>query len=301
VRDTWTRIVRVAKATAGRFARHRMLTYAAALAYSSVLALFPFLLLIVGVATAFRLDAFIAWITARAAAGQVSGERGALMRWIVEELQRPRSGSLLSVGVVTALWSVSGGVRRLREALAAAAEVADTDQAPMWRRLANSIGVAPLLVAIVILAGASLLVTSHAIETVFRWLRWDVALGAMLAWLRVPVVLVVIALLLATVYRFTPGARQPLRRVAPGALLAAVSWTAMSRAFSVALATVLDYGATYGSFGAAIALLVYLQLSAAIVLVGAEVNAVLQRERVSGPRAPSGRGFPARPKNSSPR
>ena len=50
----------------------------------------------------------------------------------------------------------------------------------------------------------------------------------------------------------------------------------MSLSFSVALATVLDYGATYGSFGAAIALLVCLQLSAAVVFAGAEVNAALR-------------------------
>ena len=87
-------------------------------------------------------------------------------------------------------------------------------------------------------------------------------------------------LLLAVAYhRLVPGVRPSFRRVVPGAALAAVSWTVVSLGFSLALSTVLDYGTTYGSFGAAIALLVYLQLSAIVVLAGAEVNAVLPAYR----------------------
>ncbi len=92
-----------------------------------------------------------------------------------------------------------------------------------------------------------------------------------------------IALLLAGAYRLAPGSRQSLRSVLPGAVLASVSWTVMTLGFSVALSTVLDYGVTYGSFGAAIALLVYLHLSAAVVLAGAEINAVLAGARTPPP------------------
>jgi membrane protein len=59
-----------------------------------------------------------------------------------------------------------------------------------------------------------------------------------------------------------------------GAGLAVLAWLLTSIGFSVYLAYFADYGATYGSLGAAIGLLLYLYLSAAVVLLGAEVNAV---------------------------
>ena len=62
----------------------------------------------------------------------------------------------------------------------------------------------------------------------------------------------------------------------------------MSLGFSVALSNASDYGATYGSYGTAIALLVYLQLSAAVVLAGAEMNALRMRERRLAARGGSG-------------
>ena len=60
-----------------------------------------------------------------------------------------------------------------------------------------------------------------------------------------------------------------------GAAMAVVVWLLTSVGFSVYVACFADYGATYGSLGAAIGLLFYLYLSAAVVLVGAEVNAVV--------------------------
>ncbi|HEU4630043.1 MAG TPA: YihY/virulence factor BrkB family protein [Gemmatimonadaceae bacterium] len=269
----------MARATAGRFVRHRMPMYAAALAYRGVLSLFPFLLLVIGVARVAGLRPVLEWLMTRAAEGDRPALQGALVQWIGAQLQAPSGGGLLSVGALTAYWSVSGGVRALGEALRAAAEVTKPPSAPAWRRLLASIAVAPVLVVMVVAAAASLLVTTRAIATVAGWLGLDAERTAGLAWLRVPAVLLLIALLIAAAYRFLPGGDQSWRGILPGAVLAAVSWTVMSLVFSVALSTVLDYGATYGSFGAAITLLVYLQLSAAVVLAGAELNAVLAARR----------------------
>ena len=68
-----------------------------------------------------------------------------------------------------------------------------------------------------------------------------------------------------------------------------VAWVITSLGFSLYLAYVANYGATYGSLGAAIGLLFYLYLSASVVLLGAEVNAAIHRysleqEEKKGPR-----------------
>ena len=259
-----------------------MPTRAAALAYRAVLALFPFLLLVVGLLQTVGLDAIADWVTARAAVSGSAAQGGGLLQWVDARLQEPSQGGLLSVGALTAYWSVSGGVRELGKALAVAADMdpATGPPIPAWRWFLTSVGMAPVLVVVVVAAAASLLLTARAIETVVGWLGLGAELADLLTWLRVPVVLFVVALVLAAVYhRLVPGARPAFRSVVPGAVLAAVSWTVVSLGFSIALSTVLDYGATYGSFGAAIALLVYLQLSAAVVLAGAEMNAVLAGRR----------------------
>ena len=273
--DVWMRGRAIVTSTAHRFGRHQMTTHAAALAYRGALALFPFLLLVFGFVHAVGLEAIATSLAERAASGRPE-DQGAFARWIGAQIEEPPDRSLLSIGILAALWAVAAGIRGLRLALAQAAEVVDAVPIPMWRRILLSIGFAPVAVIVIAAALLSLLVTSRAIITASSWLGGDIGLASMIAWLRVPVALFVIAFLLAGVYRMTPGVRQPFRAVLPGAIVASLLWTIMTLAFSAALATVLDYGATYGSFGAAIGLLVYLHLSAAVVLAGAEMNAVLR-------------------------
>ena len=94
-------------------------------------------------------------------------------------------------------------------------------------------------------------------------------------WLRYPVALSLLAVVVSLVYRFGPDARQRFRSVSPGAALAVVSWAVSSVGFSFYLANFADYGVTYGSLGAAVGLLFYLYLTASVVLLGAEVNAAI--------------------------
>jgi membrane protein len=94
-------------------------------------------------------------------------------------------------------------------------------------------------------------------------------------WLRFPVALTLLAVVLSLVYRFGPDVKQRFRTVALGAALAVVLWAICSVGFSFYLANFADYGVTYGSLGAAVGLLLYLNLTASVVLLGAEVNATI--------------------------
>ena len=96
-------------------------------------------------------------------------------------------------------------------------------------------------------------------------------------WLRFPVALLLLAVVLSVVYHFGPNARQRFRSVVPGAALAVVLWAISSVGFSFYLANFANYGVTYGSLGAAVGLLFYLYLCASVVLFGAELNATIYR------------------------
>jgi membrane protein len=110
-------------------------------------------------------------------------------------------------------------------------------------------------------------------ETVLRWSRWPVIVGLLL-------------LALATLYRFGPsphGAKW--RWISPGAVLATILWLAGSALLSWYLSNFADYDATYGSLGAAIGMMMWMWISAIAVLFGAQLNAVLEQraERAGAP------------------
>ena len=83
-------------------------------------------------------------------------------------------------------------------------------------------------------------------------------------WLRFPVALLLLGVVLSVIYHFGPNARQRYRSVVPGAALSVVLWAITSVGFSVYLANFANYGATYGSIGAAVGLLFYLYLCASV-------------------------------------
>jgi len=150
---------------------------------------------------------------------------------------------------------------------------------PGWKRslLAGIFG--PVLALVVVVALVLKLVGPKVVEWLAGLVGLDEVFVALWSWCRLPVALLFLALSLILVYRFGPDARQTYRSVMLGAGLAVVAWFLTSVGFSVYLAYFADYGATYGSLGAAIGLLFYLYLSAAVVLVGAEINAAINRER----------------------
>lgn len=110
---------------------------------------------------------------------------------------------------------------------------------------------------------------------------------------RWPVLIVVLATALAVLYRLGPSRDQAQWRwVSPGAVLAVVVWVAASISFSWYVANFEDYDKTYGTVGAAIGLMMWMWISATIILVGAELNAESERQTdrdtTRGPPAPLG-------------
>jgi membrane protein len=108
-----------------------------------------------------------------------------------------------------------------------------------------------------------------------RWIELSEAFVTLWAWFRIPVALFLLMLVVLLVYRFAPNRDRPVRFVMPGTILAVIAWALASVGFSFYLANFANYGVIYGSLGTAIALLVYLYLSAVALLLGEEVNAAI--------------------------
>jgi membrane protein len=140
---------------------------------------------------------------------------------------------------------------------------------------ALSLAFGPVLALMVIVSVGLMLIGTRLVERMAELVGMDEWFVLLWGWLRFPVALALLAVVLSLVYRYGPDAKQRFRSVVLGAALAVVLWAISSVGFSFYLANFANYGVTYGSLGAAVGLLLYLYLSASVVLLGAEVNAAI--------------------------
>jgi membrane protein len=271
---------RLVESSVRSFSRHDMAVYAMALAYRGLLALFPFAIFLVAVASFLRVDAVLGWLAEQGPPGLRDDDVPQLVSSLLEQVLGEDQGGLLSFGIVVAFWSVSMGARLLARALNAVLEVEETR--PPWKRAAYSLIFAPGLALAGVTAVSLMLVTSRAIVWLASWVSLDGAFVPLWTLLRWPTALLLLVLVVAAVYSYAPDSDLSFRSVLPGALVALVSWALASLAFSFVLGVFPDLGATYGSLGTAISLLLYLYFSAAVLLFGAELNAELGRATPKG-------------------
>lgn len=89
--------------------------------------------------------------------------------------------------------------------------------------------------------------------------------------------LLVVSFLIALLYWASPNAKQGFRWVTPGGLLAVFLWLVASAGFGVYVAGFANYNKTYGSLAGLIVFLVWLWLTNSAILLGAQLNAELER------------------------
>ena len=279
-------VVEIVGRVIGNYSEHRMGTYAAALAYRGLFALFPFMLLMVLLVGAFgppdALDRLVTEIKAQSSEQvprqlepvvEQGREQIKPLEDMAERAERRTEGGLLVFSIAVALWSVSALSSTLADAFNQAYGL--TEGRRWWKVLALSLASGPLLALAVIVAVFLMLTGSRVAEDVAQAFGMRALFVALWAWLRFPVALVLLWVALTVTYRHSPAVTRPWRSVMLGAALAVLAWAAASVGFSLYLANFANYGVTYGSIGAAVGLLVYLDITASIVLAGAELNAAL--------------------------
>jgi membrane protein len=281
-----TQIIELGVRPVRKFFVHPMATYAAALAYRGLFGLFPFLLILVVLVGALGFPDFFdrAMDDAREQSSEdvpqqlepvVERGRDQIqpLMGMIEQAQRRATGELLFFGIGVALWSVSAVARTLTEAFNVAYQVPESRR--WWKMLLLSLAFGPFLAVLAAVAIVLMLIGPQLVERIAEMVNLDELFVNLWGWLRFPVALSLLGAVLSILYRFGPNTEQRFRSVVPGAALAVVAWAIVSVGFSVYLAEFANYGLTYGSLGAAVGLLVYLYLSASVVLLGTELNATI--------------------------
>lgn len=283
-------MVELLKCSVKKFFKHRMTDYAEQLSYRGLFGLFPFIILVFTLLSILRVDAVLEGLIEAAAGApqqqipeqlesvaEESKAQAKFLRPLIEQAREQAAGSLLSFGVVLSLWSVSAVAFTLTEALNAACETEETRSRS--KRFVFALVFGPILALALVVACVLMLTGPQVAGALAALAGLDEAWVALWAWLRLPVALLLLAVVLSVVYRFVPDTDGSLWAAAPGALFAVVAWAIASLGFSFFLVNFADRGLAYGSLGTAVGLLFYLYLTASVVLMGAEINAAVCRSR----------------------
>lgn len=264
--------VAVIKEAIKDFLADDMMTYAAALAYRTLLALFPFIIFLLTLLGALRLSNFFDKLLSQARVA-LPGPAFQVVEQVISEIQGQARGGVLSFSILFALWAASTAVRSIMNALNVAYDVKESR--PAWKLYPLSI-VYTIGLAILLIAAAGFMLLG---PNVMQWLAGQIGLSQVVAtlwiWLRWPVIVLLLLLTVAVIYKVAPNIDQPFKFITPGATVAVIIWILASLGFSYYVGNFANYGATYGSLGGIIILLLYFFISAAVLLFGAEINATI--------------------------
>ena len=272
---SWTGVL---TRTFSEFKADNLTDWAAALTYYGILSLFPGLLVLVsllGLVGASATQPLIDNI------GQVApGQAKEIATSALQGLQNSKSsgGLLAIVGLAAALWSASNYVGAFIRASNAIYEI--DEGRPFWKVRPLQLGVTIVMVLLLALCAVAVVVTGPLAETVGD----VVGLGstAVAVWniAKWPVIALVFMAMLAFLFYAAPNVKHPrFRWVSPGAIAAVVIWLIASAAFAFYVANFGSYNKTYGTLGGVIVFLTWLWISNIAVLLGAELNAEVERGR----------------------
>jgi membrane protein len=198
----------------------------------------------------------------------------------LERLLTSARADLLSIGAIAALWAATGGTNALVKGIHRAYEVEEAR--PFLLRYVVAVGLT--LLAAVGAIGSFVTIVGGALIT--QQLAEQVGLGsqafAVLQILRWPAVFLGLTAAVAILYRYAPSIIVPWRWILVGAAAFTLGWLVATTALGFYAGNVANYGATYGSLGAVIVLMLWFYLSAAMLLIGAELTAAIARERSPG-------------------
>lgn len=277
---------RVLVRTVKEFLDDEMSTYASALAYQMLFSLFPFLLFLIALIGFLHLPDFFSWLRLQSelvlppqALEQVNP--------VIDQLQQSKGG-LLSVGIVIALWTASAGVRLMMSAMNAAYDV--PEGRPVWKRIPLSIIYTVGIAGMLLVAAALMVLGPQVMEWIAAQIGMQEVIVTVWTILRWPAIIILMMVAVALIYYVMPDVKQQFRFITPGSVLAVVVWIVASLGFAYYVKTFADYNAMYGSIGAIIVLLLYFYISAAVLLLGAEMNAVIEHMSSEG-KNPGEKGF----------
>lgn len=261
-----------------KFVAEDISTNAAQVAFYFIFALFPLLLVVLNIIGIFL--------------GAAEGVKAELFTYLqqvvpasalklieetINEVTSEGGGGKLTFGLVLALWSASAGVDNIRIALNDVYDLEETR--PWWKYKLVSVLLTLGIALLIFLALGVVFYGGQFLNLLFSPLGFQIDSYFILTAFSIIVVGIALVLSFALIYNFAPN-HDPFdwHWISPGAVTAIVLWIVLSLGFRVYLSYFDSYAKTYGSIGAVIVLLLWLYLTAMVILIGGIVNAVGEKK-----------------------
>jgi len=265
---------RTLKKTFARTMERRLFGLASEIAFNAMLSLFPAILAII---TAIGLLAESLQATFKQLAAQLSQilpeQALTLIRdFATTEITNSKNSGLFSLSFVLAIWTASGAVSTAMTAFDQIHQIPSENMRPFWKAKLVSLGLTVGTILLLVLASFLVFISDLLLRMVVRGnspLIILLHLWQLLLW---PLALSIVAVAFSFVYRYGPSQWNPGTPMMPGAILAAVFWAILSALFRLYVANFGNYNKVYGAVGAVIVLMLWLSMSAAVLLIGDQLN-----------------------------
>ena len=248
---------------------------AAQLSYYFLLALFPTLIFILTLIPLFQIspDTITNMISENA-----PGDTAKLITGIIDHVMQNASGGLFSFGLIAALWSASNGMTALMNAFNVAYDVEDGRNAIVLKIM--SVFFTIIMVVVFGLAIALPIFGQQLGNLLFGPLGLESELRWIFSLIKFVLPLIVTFIVFMTLYALAPNIKIKLLSVIPGAAFTTIVWLGSSALFGLYVNNFANYSKTYGSIGGIIVLMLWLFLTGLIIIIGAEINAVLHQKKM---------------------
>jgi len=263
---------RVLRQTFAEFRSDNLSTWAAALTYYGVLALFPALIALVSILG--LIGHAVTQPLLNDLDNLAPGSVRSILSGALRSLQHGRgtAGVVFIVGLVGAIWSASGYISSFMQAANAVYDV--REDRSIWKRLPIRLAVTVVLLVLLAISGIAVVITGGLAGQIGKLLGiggtavtiWDIA-----KW---PVLLLVVSFMFSILYWASPNVKSGFRWISPGSVFAVTVWVVASGLFALYVANFGSYNKTYGTLAGAVIFLVWLWISNVALLLGAKLNAV---------------------------
>ncbi|MEW9109246.1 YihY/virulence factor BrkB family protein [Cytobacillus gottheilii] len=247
---------------------------AAEQAYYYMLAIFPLLILMISILPYLSIDpqTVLTYLSSI-----LPGDTFSLIEENVINIITVPNGGLLTFGIIGTLWSASNGMMAFIRAMNTAFDVEDSRSFIIVRLI--SIGLTLGLILAIVTAMLLPIFGNVIVDFIGQFIYIPNNMEVLINILRYVIAIVVMATVLACLYKFAPDKHYPFKEVLPGAFAATVIWQIISFGLSIYVNNFANYSATYGSLGGVIVLMLWFYLTGLTFVLGGEINALLHRRK----------------------
>ncbi|ALS80331.1 YihY/virulence factor BrkB family protein [Planococcus kocurii] len=207
----------------------------------------------------------------------VPGEVYVLIESTLQEILTSQNTGLLSFGILATIWSASLGMDSLIKSLNTSYKV--TENRPLLIARGMSILMTILLIFILIIALALPVFGEQLGLLIFSFLGLEEGFLALWSSIRFTIPTIITFVACAIIYWLAPNVKMNILSVLGGAAFAAIGWLVISYLFSIYISNFGNFSATYGSIGGVIILMLWLYISAMVLIIGGQINAVMKERR----------------------